>query len=422
MRYLAGPLFTAVSGFSAATLAVAIPRGIGACKNTKVAILGAGVAGLTAAEALNDASASDFLIVERNEYIGGRARHTTFGKQADGTPYIVELGANWIQGMNQPDGPENPVWYLAQKHGLRTAPSNYSSLLTYDETGHQDYSALVDEYDEVYKLASIYAGELLSDSRPDVSARAGLALSGWRPESSDMHRQAAEWWRWDFESAVSPDSNSLIFAVTSSNDTFEGEDPLNEFVVDGEGLGKIFIKQASEFLTENDPRLLLNTIVRNITYSDYGVRVDMEDGTCIEAEHAICTFSIGVLQNKVAQFHPALPRWKSEAIEGFQMTTYTKLFMQFNESFWDTETEFFLYADQIERGWYPIFQSLSGPGFLEGSNIIFVTTTGPQSYLVENQSDEETKGQIMEVLRAMFPDKNIPEPLDFMYPRWSQEE
>lgn len=38
---------------------------------------------------------TDFLIVEYRDRIGGRVAHTTFGAQADGTPYTIELGANW---------------------------------------------------------------------------------------------------------------------------------------------------------------------------------------------------------------------------------------------------------------------------------------------------------------------------------------
>ena len=39
---------------------------------------------------------SDFLIVEYRNDIGGRVAHTTFGAKPDGTPYTVELGANWV--------------------------------------------------------------------------------------------------------------------------------------------------------------------------------------------------------------------------------------------------------------------------------------------------------------------------------------
>ncbi|KUL81543.1 hypothetical protein ZTR_10061 [Talaromyces verruculosus] len=65
--------------------------------------------------------------------------------------------------------------------------------------------------------------------------------------------------------------------------------------------------------------------------------------------------------------------------------------------------KYFLYADPIERGYYPVFQSLDAPGFLEGSGIIFVTVVHDQSYRVEAQTDD------------------VPDPIAFMYPRWSLE-
>jgi polyamine oxidase len=45
------------------------------------------------------------------------------------------------------------------------------------------------------------------------------------------------------------------------------------------------------FLTANDTRLLLNTIVTNITWGDAGVTVYNKDGSCVDADYAICTFS-----------------------------------------------------------------------------------------------------------------------------------
>lgn len=53
---------------------------------------------LTAAQqALSNASVTDFVIVEYLPDIGGRVSHTTFGRKRDGTPYVVELGANWVR-------------------------------------------------------------------------------------------------------------------------------------------------------------------------------------------------------------------------------------------------------------------------------------------------------------------------------------
>lgn len=50
-------------------------------------------------QALSNASFHDFVLVEYNGEIGGRARHTEFGTKPDGSPYVVELGANWVGVM-----------------------------------------------------------------------------------------------------------------------------------------------------------------------------------------------------------------------------------------------------------------------------------------------------------------------------------
>lgn len=178
--------------------------------------------------------------------------------------------------------------------------------------------------------------------------------------------------------------------------------------------------QASKFLTPNDPRLLLNTIVTNITYSNTSVHITTSDGSCIEADYAISTVSLGVLQNDVITFEPELPEWKQSAIANFSFGTYTKLFFQFNETFWPDDKQFFLYADPTTRGYYTVWQSLSTEGYLPGSNIIFATLVDEQSYRVEAQDDEATKAEGMAVLQKMFPNITVPEPIAFTYPRWTQ--
>ncbi|ERS95300.1 polyamine oxidase (propane-1,3-diamine-forming) [Sporothrix schenckii 1099-18] len=393
----------------------------GSCRKTKVAVLGAGVAGITAAQALANASVTDFLLVDRNDYIGGRVAHTTFGTKADNSSYTVELGANWVQGLGSPGGPENPIWTLAKRYGLNNTYSNYSSLLTYDHTGSVDYTDVMDAYDATYEVAAADAGVLLTDNLQDTSARVGFSLADWKPKK-DMHAQAVEFWNWDWETAYAPEDCSFVFGVSGNNLTFNQFSDENNYVWDQRGFNTFLYGEASTFLAENDPRLLLSTTVTNITYSDSGVTVVFEDGGCVEADHAICTFSLGVLQNDVIDFEPPLPRWKVDAIESFEMGTYTKIFLQFNETFWDEDVQYFLYADPQVRGYYPVWQSLDGPGFLEGSHILFVTVVGAESYRVEQQDDQVTLAESMAVLRSMFPDIDVPDPLAILYPRWSLEE
>ena len=110
-------------------------------------------------------------------------------------------------------------------------------------------------------------------------------------------------------------------------------------------------------------------------------------------------------------------------IETFSMGTYTKIFLQFppDKVFWNTSYQYFLYADPDERGYFPVWQTLDTPGFLPGSGIIFVTVVHDQSYVVEAQDDATTQAQVLAVLRKMFGAANVPDPIAFLYPRWSLE-
>lgn len=154
-------------------------------------------------------------------------RHTTFGQDVNGKPLTVELGANWVQGLGTPGGPQNPIWILvclllnrstashpfdadiamnvkkAQKYGVNNTYSNYSSILTYDETGYSDYSDLFDSFDDAYSTLEELAGTILKENLQDRSTRAGLTRSGWQPKK-DMKMQAVEWWEWGAYIIVNP--------------------------------------------------------------------------------------------------------------------------------------------------------------------------------------------------------------------------
>ncbi len=50
---------------------------------------------------------------------------------------------------------------------------------------------------------------------------------------------------------------------------------------------------------------------------------------------------------------------------------------------------------------------------------MFVTVVADQSFRVEAQSDEQTKAEVLAVLRSMFGKDRVPDPIAFMYPRWT---
>ncbi|POS80282.1 N1-acetylpolyamine oxidase [Diaporthe helianthi] len=425
---LASSLALLLLSSSALVQASAIPNGekrqSSSCRKTKVAILGAGIAGITAAQSLSNSSVTDFVIVEYQADIGGRVHHANFSQGADGNPLVVEYGASSVQGLGadtDQGGRENPIWRLVKKWNVANHESNFSRILTYNQSGPTDFLLDMIEYKDAFKHMKRDASDLIRDNIQDKTVRQGLIHQGWNPDRRDYPAiaDAVEWWHYDLEQGYTPDETSLIFNSAVHNFTYVQFSDQKSFVVDQRGHNTWIKGEASTFLNEKDPRMLLNTNVNSIEYTDDYVEVTMEDGSCITADYAVCTFSLGVLKHESAiEFSPPLPNWKQTSIDMFNMGTQSKLFLQFPKKFWPDNTEFFLYADPTRRGWYPIWQSLDLEGFLPGSQVLFTTVTGNEAKRVERMTDEQIIAEVMEVLRAMFPDVDVPDPSAFAYPRW----
>lgn len=84
----------------------------------------------------------------------------------------------------------------AKKYNVSNTYSNYSSILTYNETGFLDYSDILERFENISQISGEAAGTLLRDNIQDQTARTGLAVAGWKPAMSDMAAQAVEWWQW----------------------------------------------------------------------------------------------------------------------------------------------------------------------------------------------------------------------------------
>ncbi|KAI8967066.1 hypothetical protein BDF20DRAFT_917872 [Mycotypha africana] len=381
---------------------------------TKIAILGGGVSGISAALNLTANGITDFMMIEARDILGGRAQDTPFGDTN------VELGCNWVQGLGS-----NPINVLAKKHGLRTAHNDGDDVVFIDETGqHVNFTERYNEFGKVYETLSDMAMKRVKNDQVDLSGRVGLDIAGWYPQNALDH--AIEYYSWDWEMAEDPESTSSIYTVVNDYYTYGGvefgeDSDGDRFVVDPRGFKYIFLEEAKTMFGKEfkDKRLLLNRTVEKIAYNDHGVTIHTKNGDTIKADYAISTFSLGVLQHKDVEWSPALPAWKLEGLYGFHMATYTKIFMNFPEKFWD-DNQFTVWVDPDMRGYYNTWQTLNLPGVLPDNstaNIFFATVTQDMAYRVESMSDDEVKAEMMTVLRKMY-GKDIPEPTDFVFPRW----
>ena len=375
---------------------------------TKVAILGGGMAGVTAASVLSKNSVTDFLIIEAEPVLGGRMKETTFGG------YTIELGANWIQGVrNEETGEENPLWTLAKKYNLTTMLSDSDDVLTYDQNGWFNYTDVISRAENTLDQVIDDQADRSKSKLEDLSFGQGQRLRGWKPQTP--YENVADWWLFDFEYADRPDSTSMQHVWVNTEGTYEQWSHENALVIDGRGFATLAREEAKAFVTSNNT--LYNSVVSTVKYTADLVNITLKNGRTILADYAICTFSLGVLQNNDVKFEPPFPAWKQESIFKFKMATYTKIFLQFPYKFWN-DSQFILYADPYRRGYYPQWQSLSEVGFLPNSNILFVTVVTDQSYVVEAQTNNQTLTEIMTVLKSMYK-INIPEPTNFYYNRWT---
>ena len=114
-------------------------------QSREVLVIGAGIAGLTAARDLA-VDGYDVAILEARERIGGRI----WTSHELGLP--ADLGASWIHGFE-----DNPIARLARRHAIaivRTnissvTPARYRSIVLYDEDGRRLSSGETAEMSEM---------------------------------------------------------------------------------------------------------------------------------------------------------------------------------------------------------------------------------------------------------------------------------
>ncbi|KAG6901946.1 hypothetical protein C0995_006468 [Termitomyces sp. Mi166 len=410
-------------------------------RHVGILILGGGVAGVIAARTFHEQGIDDFLVVEARDELGGRLRSATFGGKT------IELGANWIQGTQTGTGPANPILTLAKKHNVQMQFNDmYGSMTTYDDTGAVDYLDVFDASVNAFVNHTVYSGELidfhygswtnflyagarLTQNLVDLSSRSVYNLMGVKPQ--DAHTKAAEYFNIDFEYAQKPDQNSGIAGSWNNNFTYDidqgGFSDENLLSIDQRGFKAFIQEEAKTFLKSR--QLRLNSTVKTISWSGSDVKIALKDGTTISADYALCTFSLGVLQNDDVRFIPELPDYKSEAIASMTMATYTKIFLKFPVKFWfNTEvgisTSAIWFPDSFYKSRWDSTLIQSVGGILYGR-----ASTTSNSYLgqgdyskrIEALPDSQVKGEVLDVLRSMFPNITIPTPLDFYFPRWHSD-
>lgn len=172
-----------------------------------------------------------------------------------------------------------------------------------------------------------------------------------------------------------------------------------------------------------DNKVKLNKAVKNITYhqqySEFPIRIECYDGSAYEADHVICTVSLGVLKERhITMFTPILPSEKINAIEGLNLGTVDKIYLEFDKPFWPVGWEgcslLWNYDDlkvvrEHKNNWLEHVFGFYTVDYQP--NILCGWVSGPSARRMEQTPIEEVKAGVTWLLRIFLRAFLVPTPI-----------
>jgi monoamine oxidase len=294
----------------------------------RVLIVGAGWAGLAAANALRNAGVR-CTVLEGRHRIGGRARTVDVG----GSP--VDLGCSWI---HEPVG--NPMATFADQAGIAQLNADIEAdaarFRFFDEFSRSEVPT-ADALASFVHLVNFEEQEpdLSAELGPDASARDGAALYlDQQGLTGDARRRTEFLLRVVLQQTDAIDWRKLSFAYTANYD------PVYTGVGEGNFPEGGYIGLIRAMAGDTDVRL--GQWVRRIERRADGVEVIAHDRRTgrrrtFRGSHVIVTLPLGVLQHGDVEFAPDLPASKRRAIRAPFAGQFEKVALTFSEPFWEDD-------------------------------------------------------------------------------------
>ncbi len=298
----------------------------------KIAVIGAGMAGLAAAQELAQLGKT-VTVYEARDRIGGRVwTNRDLGFAAD-------MGAAWIHGIKG-----NPLTELSDQLGLVRSE-------TLDDTAVRG---------------------------DDGREKGWLSIPGWLFDEVET------------QVAYGADKDWIARAGLTDTDGYDGHDVSFDNGYDG-----IFEALSSDYSTE------LSRELRSVKTSGSGVGLAFVDGSEVECDAVVVTVPLGVLKAKAITFDPPLPEPKLKAIERLGMGLLDKLYLRFEEIFWDEDATWIGTPENgLPRGQFNIWFNL---GRYIDEPVLVALNGGSAALALAEMGDEQMVSAALETLAKAYP-------------------
>ncbi|OAA43173.1 vacuolar protein sorting 33A-like protein [Metarhizium rileyi] len=180
--------------------------------------------------------------------------------------------------------------------------------------------------------------------------------------------------------------------------------------------------------------LSTNFAVKTIKYSSTGfdgtATIESEDGATVNADNVVCTIPLGVLKQGNVKFEPALPAWKTGAIERLGFGILNKVVLVYNEVFWDPERHIFgiLRNPPNRHSTVQEDYALNRGRFFQWFNVTHTTglpcliglMAGDAGFETERSSNDSLIEEATQILRGVYGNK-VPYPVESIITRWGSD-
>ena len=280
-------------------------------------MVGAGISGLTAANALTDAEV-DCVVLEARDRLGGRL-HTI---DLAGVP--IDMGGSWI---HHPVG--NPMRAFAEQARIGCVAGDPVPTLTGYDCGERrrlsrdeveaSLAMAYEEFPEAVEKLRIELGPLASVAVAIDAFLAGKNLPAHEARRARQGLRAVI----EAEAADMSETQSLQWMW-------------NEFEYEGGYFGVLpaggYRRVVEAMAASVDVRL--STPVTDVEVTPDGVIVRTANGDTEEASHVVVAVPLGVLKRGAPRFAPSLPDDRVAAIERLGFGHFEKVSLRFDEPFW----------------------------------------------------------------------------------------
>ena len=354
-----------------------------------VIVIGAGMAGITAARELTRKRFS-VAVLEARDRIGGRI--ITVDDFCDG---LVEGGAEFVHGRNAAT--------LTEVHeaGLNLRGSPQMRRTWFNLGGATRWLPFACLHPETWACAGMRR-KIARTEPPDLSAR----------EFIDKHRyrgRARMLTEMTFMQHLPGSADEIGVLGLVGDGVLDLQTRYNHRIVEG-------YSSLPQSLA-NGLDIRLNSMVETVKWDSQKVRVRLHRGSEFEARAAISTLPIGVLKSDAVRFEPALPKSKQWALSQMEMGPIIKILLHFQDGFWPRWMEMVASATGPVNLYWSIFRGIKGM-----PRVLSAYCVGPRATELSRESEENAMEIVMDDLQRLFP-KSAPRRalVNYRFVNWAED-